>query len=137
MQQHSKNAAYLAERMQEEGLKITYPGLPDHPDHKLMEKIMNPGYGFGGLLAIDMLTADNANKLMVAMQDSGLGYLAVSLGYYKTLFSNSSNSTSSEVPEEFQSRMGLSQGLVRMSVGLDHNIEATWKVIKQIIKDIF
>lgn len=136
MQQHSKNAAYLAERMYEEGMPVIYPGLEAHPHHQLMKKLMNPSYGFGGLLALDMGTSEKANDLMVGMQDAGLGYLAVSLGYFKTLFSNSSNSTSSEVPEEFQHKMGLSKGLVRMSVGLDHDIDSTWRVIKGIIKDI-
>ncbi len=136
MQQHSRNALYLAEKMHEAGLKVTYPGLSHHPEHKLMKKIMNPSYGFGGLLAIDMGTAEKANDLMVGMQNSGVGYLAVSLGYFKTLFSNSSNSTSSEVPDKFQEEMGLSDGLVRFSVGLDQDIEASWKLIYGILKDI-
>ena len=101
-----------------------------------MKRIMNPDFGFGGILAVDMGTSERANDLMVGMQDAGLGYLAVSLGYYKTLFSNSSKSTSSEVPDEFQSKMGLSQGLVRMSIGLDHNINETWSKIEEILKNL-
>lgn len=136
MQQHSRNALYLSEKMHEGGFQVTYPGLSHHPEHELMKKIMSPSYGFGGLLAIDMGTAEKANDLMVGMQNSGVGYLAVSLGYFKTLFSNSSNSTSSEVPDKFQKEMGLSDGLVRFSVGLDHDIEASWKLINGILKDI-
>ncbi|MBT7466149.1 MAG: cystathionine beta-lyase, partial [Bacteroidetes bacterium] len=96
----------------------------------------NPEFGFGGILAIDLKTKENANKLMVAMQNRDLGYLAVSLGYYKTLFSNSGSSTSSEVPIELQEEMGLSEGLVRFSVGLDQNIEHTWEQIEICLKEI-
>ncbi len=70
---------------------------------------------------------------MTAMQDDGVGYLAVSLGYFKTLFSNSGTSTSSEVPIETQKKMGLSPGLVRMSIGLDQDIELTWKKIENCL----
>jgi methionine-gamma-lyase len=59
-----------------------------------------------------------------------VGYLAVSLGYFKTLFSNPGKSTSSEVPEHIQREMGLSEGLVRFSVGLDHDIETIYHRIK-------
>ncbi len=91
---------------------------------------MNPEFGFGGLIAIDMVTAERAARLMEMMEKAGVGYLAVSLGYFKTLFSNSGKSTSSEVPEEIQREMGLSEGLVRFSVGLDNDIENTWQKIK-------
>jgi methionine-gamma-lyase len=64
------------------------------------------------------------------MQDAGVGYLAVSLGYFKTLFSCSGHSTSSEVPLEIQKQMGLSDGLVRFSVGLDDNMEEILEKIK-------
>ena len=67
---------------------------------------------------------------MEKMEMAGVGYLAVSLGYFKTLFSNSGKSTSSEVPEEIQREMGLSEGLVRFSVGLDNDIEKIWQKIK-------
>ena len=70
------------------------------------------------------------------MEKDGVGYLAVSLGYFKTLFSNSGKSTSSEVPEEIQREMGLSEGLVRFSVGLDNDIENTWQKIKKCLDQI-
>lgn len=129
MKQHSHNAMYLAEKFSAAGINVSYPGLPDHPDHELMKKLMNPDFGFGGVLAIDMGTFEKASDLMEKMELAGVGYLAVSLGYFKTLFSNSGKSTSSEVPEETQRAMGMSEGLVRFSVGLDHDIENTWKMI--------
>ena len=94
---------------------------------------MNEEYGFGGMISIDMGTAEKASRIMEAMQNEGVGYLAVSLGYYKTLFSNSGKSTSSEVPKEVQKEMGLSEGLIRFSVGLDMDIERTFEKIKKCI----
>lgn len=133
MRQHSMNAMYLAKKMQEEGLSIIYPGLKEHPGHELYKSMMSPDYGFGGMLAIDVETSEKANRFMEIMEEEGVGYLAVSLGYFKTLFSNSGKSTSSEVPEETQKDMGLSEGLVRFSVGLDNDIEHTWELIQSCL----
>ena len=67
---------------------------------------------------------------MVMMQESKVGYIAVSLGYFKTLFSAPAHSTSSEIPEEDQRKMGLSDGIVRISIGLDNDIkQVTEKII--------
>lgn len=129
MKQHSKNAQFIAESFQKEGLKINYPGLKNHPQHELHKSIMNEEFGFGGILSIDLKTLKNANDFMKKMQEAGVGYLAVSLGYFKTLFSCSGHSTSSEVPIEVQKKMGLSEGLVRFSVGLDSDIEDTFQRI--------
>ncbi len=129
MRQHSKNAMYLAEKFTELGLRVSYPGLPSHQGHELLKTLMNPQFGFGGMIAIDVKTAEKANRLMEIMQQQGVGYLAVSLGYFKTLFSNSGKSTSSEVPEDIQAEMGMSPGLIRFSVGLDNDIEQTYEII--------
>lgn len=136
MIQHSKNAMYLAERFKQIGLKFNYPGMPEHLDHELFNNICNKDFGYGGMIAIDMESAERAARLMELMQERGVGYHAVSLGYFKTLFSNSGKSTSSEVPEEVQLDMGLSPGLVRLSVGLDHNIENTFKLIYSCLEDL-
>jgi len=135
MQKHSENAMYLAKRFKEVGFKYNYPGLPEHTDHELFKSMMNEGYGFGGMISIDMGTADAASRIMEIMQEKGVGYLAVSLGYFKTLFSNSGKSTSSEVPEEIQREMGMSEGLIRFSVGLDNDIEATFQLIKEAVEE--
>ena len=136
MQQHSKNGMFLAEKFQEIGLKVNYPGLKSHKQHELFKSMMNEDYGFGGMISIDLGTAKKASDFMSAMQKKGVGYLAVSLGYFKTLFSNSGKSTSSEVPEDVQKDMGLSEGLVRYSVGLDNDMESTFVKIKACLKDI-
>lgn len=134
MKQHSHNAAYLAQKFAAAGLRTVYPGLPSHPGHTLLKSMMNEQFGFGGMIAIDLGTAEKAAALMEDMELNDVGYLAVSLGYFKTLFSNSGKSTSSEVPEEIQREMGLSEGLVRYSVGLDNDIERSWQKIEQSLK---
>ncbi len=130
MQQHSQNATYLAEKFENDGLTTVYPGLASHPSHKLFKSMMNEKYGFGGMLTIDVGTLDKANALMELMQERNLGYLAVSLGFYKTLFSAPGSSTSSEIPEDEQEAMGLSDGLIRFSIGLDADIERTYDMMK-------
>ncbi len=130
MQQHSSNAAYLAEKFEREGLKTVYPGLRSHPSYGLFKAMMNEKCGFGGMLTIDVGTLEKANALMELMQKENLGYLAVSLGFYKTLFSAPGSSTSSEIPEEEQKSMGLSDGLIRFSIGLDADIERTFTKMK-------
>ncbi|PQJ71761.1 aminotransferase class I/II-fold pyridoxal phosphate-dependent enzyme [Polaribacter butkevichii] len=130
MKQHSFNAAFLAEKFEADGLKTVYPGLASHPSHMLFKEIMNKEYGFGGILTIDVGSLEKANELMELMQHKNLGYLAVSLGFYKTLFSASGSSTSSEIPKEEQVEMGLSEGLIRFSIGLDNNIERTYQAMK-------
>ena len=133
MKQHSKNAQFLADNFEKTGLKVIYPGLKKHPQHELHKTLMNDEFGFGGMLALDFETLENANSIMQKMQEANVGYLAVSLGYFRTLFSCSGHSTSSEIPPEVQKEMGLSEGLVRFSVGLDNNIEDTLKKIKSCI----
>ena len=136
MKQHSYNATFLADKFQADGLKTVYPGLKSHPSHKLFKKMMNPEYGFGGMLTIDVGSLEKANQLMELMQHKNLGYLAVSLGFYKTLFSAPGSSTSSEIPEEEQKEMGLSDGLIRFSIGLDNDIERTYKMMKTCMKEV-
>ncbi|OEK08303.1 cystathionine beta-lyase [Flavivirga aquatica] len=136
MQKHSKNAMFLAEKFENDGLKTVYPGLKSHPSHNLFKSMMNKQYGFGGMLTIDAGSLEKANELMEMMQDKNLGYLAVSLGFYKTLFSAPGSSTSSEIPEEEQKVMGLSDGLIRFSIGLDADIKRTYQMMKECMVKI-
>lgn len=136
MKQHSRNASYLAEAFQKDGLRVVYPGLPEHPGHETFKKMYNPEYGFGGMMTIDVGSLDKANELMEMMQMQNLGYLAVSLGFYKTLFSAPGTSTSSEIPIDEQKEMGLSDGLIRFSIGLDDDIERTYQKMKDCMKSL-
>ena len=136
MKQHSFNAGYLATKFEADGVKTVYPGLESHPSHTLFTSMMNSEYGYGGMLTIDAGSLEKANLLMEAMQHKNVGYLAVSLGFYKTLFSAPGSSTSSEIPEEEQEEMGLSDGLIRFSIGLDNNIERTYQIMKECMLEV-
>ena len=136
MIQHSKNASYLAKKLEQDGVKVKYPGLKSHPQHELFTKMMHPEFGYGGMLTLDLKTGDMATEFMERLQDKNVGYLAVSLGFYKTLFNAPGKGTSSEVPEEEQAAMGLSDGLVRMSVGLDFDIADTYQKMKETLHEV-
>ena len=136
IKQHSANALYLAQKFESLGLKTVYPGLVSHPSYHVFKAQMNTEFGFGGMLTIDVGSLKNANNLMELMQNKNLGYLAVSLGFYKTLFSAPGTSTSSEISEEEQKIMGLSEGLIRFSVGLDNDIKRTYKAMFKCMKSM-
>jgi methionine-gamma-lyase len=133
MKQHGINAMHIASNLRQLGLRVRYPGLPDHPQYTLLKSLMNQEYGYGGMLVLELQSVQIANELMRMLQMQGVGYLAVSLGYFKTLFSNSGKSTSSEVPEELQRKMGLTEGLIRFSIGLDNNIERSMNKIRDCL----
>jgi len=136
MKKHSENALYIAEQLEKDGVKVVYPGLKSHKDHELFKKLYNAEFGFGGMLTIDAKNLENANKLMGKMQDKGVGFLAVSLGFYKTLFNAPGTGTSSEISEEEQKEMGLNDGLIRFSMGLDNDIKHTYKLIKESLNEV-
>ena len=136
IKKHSENAMYLAKMFELDGIRTVYPGLKSHPSNKLYESFLNEDYGFGGILTIDAGDLKKANSLMELMQQKNVGYLAVSLGFYKTLFSTPGSSTSSEIPEDEQKQMGLNEGLIRFSIGLDNDIERTYKVIKECMREV-
>ncbi len=136
MKKHSENALYISQKLEQDGARIVYPGLASHKDHELFKDLHNTEFGFGGMITIDALTLEKANHLMKVMQEQNLGDLAVSLGFYRTLFNAPGTGTSSEVPEDEQKEMGLSPGLVRFSMGLDHNIEKTYQGIRQCMLEV-
>ncbi len=136
MKQHSHNALYLAQKFENDGLKVVYPGLESHPSHRLYAGMINPEYGFGGMMTVEVGTIEKANELMELMQERNLGYLAVSLGFYKTLFSAPGTSTSSEIPIDEQKAMGLTDGLIRFSIGLDNDIERTYLAMKECMMEL-
>lgn len=135
IKKHSENAMYLANAFEKDGIKTVYPGLKSHPSHEVFTKMMNEEYGYGGMVTIDVGSLEKANKLMEKLQNKNIGYLAVSLGFYKTLFCAPGSSTSSEISESEQEQMGLSEGLIRFSVGLDQDIERTYLAIRECLKE--
>ena len=135
MREHSARTMVMAMRLQELGVKVTYPGLPTHPQYALMGRMINEGYGFGGLLTINCGTKKKAEELMEILQnEERFGFIAVSLGYYDTLISCSSSSTSSEVPPEDQVKIGLSPDLVRISVGITGSLAARKEQLERAVK---
>ena len=136
IKKHSKNAMYLSKSFQKDEIKTVYPGLESHPSHKIFTKMMNSEYGYGGMVTIDVGGLKKANKLMEKLQEKNVGYLAVSLGFYKTLFCAPGSSTSSEISQSEQEQMGLSEGLIRFSVGLDDDIKRTYAIIRKCMKEL-
>lgn len=136
IQKHSSNALFLAEKFESDGLRVVYPGLSSHPGNNLFSNQMIEEYGYGGILTLDAGSLEKAMELMELMQRKNLGYLAVSLGFYKTLFSTPGSSTSSEIPEEEQIEMGLTDGLIRFSIGLDNDIERTYQQMRTCMLEI-
>jgi methionine-gamma-lyase len=136
MRKHGENALEVARAVSRHGLPVHYPGLPSHPQHGLMTRLANPGYGYGGVIALDAGNADTAGRLMARMQEEKIGYLAVSLGYFRTLFSAPGHSTSSEIPAEERLRMGVSDGMIRFSMGLDQDIARTVAKIEACMAEV-
>jgi methionine-gamma-lyase len=137
MREHSRRAMAMAVSLAAMGLPVVYPGLPGHPQHRLLSDMNNPEYGYGGILTLDCHSREVAEAFMAHLQNrERFGFIAVSLGYYDTLVSCSGSSTSSEIPPEDQSRMGLSPGLVRISVGYTGSLEERINQIERAVKAI-
>lgn len=118
IREHSRRALAFATRLEALGARVVYPGLPSHPDHALLGRLANPGYGAGGILTVDLGCAERASAFMEHLQNrEDFGYMAVSLGFSETLMSNSAVSTSSEMDPESLAQAGISRGLVRISAG--------------------
>jgi methionine-gamma-lyase len=123
MREHGRRARAYAERLAAAGLPVSYPGLSSHPDHVLMRALADDRYGCGGVLTVDMGSAERADALMDLLQNRhGFGYMAVSLGYFDTLMSCSGSSTSSELAEADKAAAGISPGLVRLSAGITGSV---------------
>lgn len=136
MREHSKRAIAIANLLEQLAIPVYYPGLPSHPQHQLFSSMLNEGYGFGGILSLDCGTAEKANELICCLQKKFGGWNnAVSLGFYDTLASPSSTTTSSEIPAEEQAKAGLSPGLLRMSVGFTGLLEDRLEELTTALKE--
>ena len=123
MKAHSQSAHVIAGRLKEAEVPVVYPGLSSHADHAAFKQIMNSAYGFGGMLTVDCGSSERALALAFRLQQEKFGLYAVSLGFSRTLMSCPSISTSSEIPEAEQIEMGLSRGLLRLSIGYTGDYE--------------
>lgn len=135
--EHAKRAQLFSDRLTGLGLAVTYPGLSTHPDHELLKRQRCADFGFGGVLTLDLGTQELAAELMDVLQNRyGFGFMAVSLGYFETLMSNPSGSTSSEMAREDRLTAGIGDGLVRISIGYTGSVEQRWEQLENALHDI-
>ncbi len=115
MQRHNENAVQFAKYLQESGYckKIYYPGLPSHPQHELARKQMR---GFGGMISADFGDVETAKKILKNVKIFTLGE---SLGGVESLISHPASMTHAAVPKEKRDKMGLTESLIRFSVGIE------------------
>jgi methionine-gamma-lyase len=116
MKAHSQSAQFFAEELKKENIPVIYPGLSQNPQYDLISSQIND-FGFGGMLTIDCKTPEKVLQLASKLQKINFGLYAVSLGFSRTLLCCPALSTSSEIPEEDRNKMGLSPGLLRISLG--------------------
>ena len=115
MQQHNTNGMALAEFLSAHPKvkRVYYPGLPTHPHYELAKRQMR---GFGGMLAFELGSQDNARRLLNAVR---LHALAESLGGVETLISHPATMTHASVPPERRAAIGITDGMVRISAGIE------------------
>jgi cystathionine beta-lyase/cystathionine gamma-synthase len=115
MQRHNTNGAALAEFLTSHPKvrHVYYPGLASHPQHALARRQMR---GFGGMVSFELVSLDAARRLLKAVR---LLSLAESLGGVETLISHPATMTHASVPADRRNALGITDGLVRISVGLE------------------
>jgi cystathionine gamma-lyase/cystathionine beta-lyase/cystathionine gamma-lyase/homocysteine desulfhydrase len=115
MQQHNANGLALAEFLDAHPKvqRVYYPGLPAHPQHELAKRQMR---GFGGMIAFDLGSLENARRLLDAVR---LHALAESLGGVETLISHPATMTHASVPADRRAAIGITDGMVRISAGIE------------------
>jgi cystathionine gamma-lyase/cystathionine beta-lyase/cystathionine gamma-lyase/homocysteine desulfhydrase len=115
MAQHSRSGLALARFLETHPKvrKVYYPGLPSHPQYELATRQMN---GFGGMVAFDVGSLEAAGRVLNSVR---LMALAESLGGVETLISHPASMTHASVPTEFRQSIGVTDGLVRISAGLE------------------
>lgn len=130
----SETALELAKRLEKHEMveRVFYPGLPSHPDYEVAKKQMRLG---GGMIALELKEGyEPAKKLMDYFADHTTpGELAVSLGSVITYFQHPASMTHSGVPEEDRVKRGITNGLVRISVGME-GVETLWSAIDEGLK---
>ncbi len=115
MERHNTNALALAQFLagHKKVVQTHYPGLADHPHHELAKRQMN---GFGGIISFRLGTFEKARTLLNSVE---LMALAESLGGVETLISHPASMTHASVPAEQRQRIGVTDDLVRVSVGIE------------------
>jgi len=122
MRQHDANAREVAGLLEGMGKKVYYPGLPSHPQHELARRQMR---GFGGMVAVDLGSIEEARRVLPRFR---IFALAESLGGVESLVCHPASMTHASVPAEDRRRVGLTDGLIRLSVGCED--------VEDLIEDI-
>jgi len=117
MAKHNENAQVIAEWLQDHPAvdKVWYPGLSSHPDHELSDRLLEDGSG--GIIAFELKGGYDAGVRM--MNSVMLCTLAVSLGTVDTLIQHPASMTHAVVKPEIRERTGITDGLIRLSVGIE------------------
>jgi cystathionine beta-lyase/cystathionine gamma-synthase len=115
MRQHDENGRRVAQFLAEHpaAQKVYYPGLKSHPQYELARRQMS---GFGGMISFDTGSLANASRVLEGVRLCTLGE---SLGGVETLISHPATMTHASVPEIERNRLGITDGLVRISVGIE------------------
>jgi cystathionine beta-lyase/cystathionine gamma-synthase len=115
MRQHEENGRVVARFLaaHPKVKKVNYPGLPAHPQHELAKRQMS---GFGGMISFEAGSLESAKVVLKSVR---LCSLAESLGGVETLISHPATMTHASVPAERRQRIGITDGLVRISVGIE------------------
>lgn len=115
VERHNSNGMAIAQYLSRHPKvkKVYYPGLPDHPQHELAKRQMS---GFGSMISFELGSKENAEKFLNRVR---LCSLAESLGGVETLISHPETMTHASVPPEVRKRLGITSGLVRISVGIE------------------
>ncbi len=115
MRQHDENGRIIAQFLAENPRvkKVYYPGLKSHPQHELARRQMT---GFGGMISFETGSLDNARRVLEGVRLCTLGE---SLGGVETLISHPATMTHASVPQSERERLGITDGLVRISVGIE------------------
>jgi cystathionine beta-lyase/cystathionine gamma-synthase len=121
LRQINANAMAIAEFLSRDSRlqKVYYPGLKTHPQHELARRQQLDPYGqpgFGGMIAFDLPDFETAKRFLTGIK---LFTLAESLGGVESLICHPASMTHASVPPEERRRIGLSDGLVRLAVGIE------------------
>jgi cystathionine gamma-lyase len=124
MKQHEENAKSIAKFLNESGYakRVIYPGLENHPQHELAKKQMR---GFGGMVSADFRSFEKAKNVLNGVK---IFTLAESLGGVESLISHPATMTHASVPKEEREKIGITDSLVRFSVGIED--------VEDLIEDI-
>ena len=124
MKQHDENARTFADFLVASDMVkiVVYPGLKSHPQHELAKQQMS---GFGGMVSADFGSLEKAKKVLNNVK---VFTLAESLGGVESLISHPASMTQATVPKEYREKFGVTDSLVRFSVGIED--------IEDLIKDV-